>query len=85
MLEVQVHPAEFYRLLGYPRGKQPDGRAVELEQWVREWYAEHGRPWIHTQEERHEFLVAVSAGPELEKEAQRRWRDGLPYGASRRF
>lgn len=78
MLEVQVQPAEFYRLLGYPRGKRPEGRAVELEQSVREWYTGHGRPWMHTHEDRHEFLVAVSAGPELEEEAQRRWRDGLP-------
>jgi hypothetical protein len=78
MLEVQVQPAEFYRLLGYPRGKQPDGRAAELAAWVRDWYRAHGRPWIHKHEEGHEFLVAVSAGPELEEEAQRRWRDSLP-------
>ena len=78
MLEVQVQPAEYRRLLGYPRGKQPEGRAAELEAWAREWYSEHGRPWMHTREADHEFLVAVSAGPELEAEAQRRWRDSLP-------
>jgi hypothetical protein len=78
MLEVQVQPAEFYRLLGYPRGKQPEGRAAELAAWVREWYAKHGTPWIYSHEGQNEFLVAVSAGPELEHEAQRRWRDSLP-------
>jgi hypothetical protein len=78
MLEVQIQPAEFYRLLGYPRGKQPDGRAAELAEWAREWYRQYGRPWIHSREEGREFLVAESAGPELEEEAQRRWRDSLP-------
>jgi hypothetical protein len=78
MLDVQVQPAEYRRLLGYPRGKQPEGRAAELEAWARDWYAEHGRPWMHTREDDREFLVAVSAGPELEEEAQRRWRDSLP-------
>ena len=81
MLEVQVQPTEFHRLLGYPRGKQPEGRAAELAAWTRQWYAEHGRPWMHSREAQgseRAFVVAVSAGPELEAEAQRRWRDGLP-------
>jgi hypothetical protein len=78
MLEVHVQPAEYHRLLGYPRGKSPEGRAAELADWARDWYAQHGRPWMHTLEDGREFLVAVSAGPELEEEAQRRWRDSLP-------
>jgi hypothetical protein len=96
MLEVHVQDAEFHRLLGYPRGKQPEGRSAELAAWARAWYADHGRPWIHSREveilkleggaaallhhagAHRAFLSAVSAGPQLEEEAQRLWRDGRP-------
>jgi len=106
---VNVHPAEYTRLLGYPRGWTLDGRAQELGDEAREWYSRHGRPWTYARgvegirihdgavvvdgvrfnsnrlsttlaaagAER-AFLVAVSAGPELEEEAQVRWRDGKP-------
>ena len=106
---VAVQPAEYIRLLGYPRGWILEGRAQELADWARDWYAEHGRPWtyargvdaIRIDDEAvfldgvrfnsarlrttlaeagadRAFLVAVSAGPELEEEAQVRWRDGKP-------
>jgi hypothetical protein len=106
---VNVQPAEYSRLLGYPRGWTLDGRAQELGDWARDWYSHHGRPWtyargvggIHISDgavvidglrfNSHRlsttlaaagadraFLVAVSAGPELEEEAQVRWRDGKP-------
>jgi len=47
---VPVPEAEFLRLLGYPRGHQPDGRVHELMQWARAWFAAHGRPWMHGRE-----------------------------------
>jgi hypothetical protein len=106
---VAVQPAEYIRLLGYPRGWVLDGRALELSDWARDWYAQHGRPWTYARGASgirvdaaavvvdgvrfksarlratfaeagadRAFLVAVSAGPELEEEAQRRWRDGKP-------
>jgi hypothetical protein len=106
---VDVHPAEYTRLLGYPRGWSLDGRAQELGDEAREWYFRHGRPWIYGRGVEgiriHDgavvvdgvrfnssrlstmlaaagadraFLVGVSAGPELEEEAQVRWRDGKP-------
>jgi hypothetical protein len=106
---VAVEEAEYVRLLGYPRGWALEGRARELADWAREWYAQHGRPWAYAREsdqlrigdgaivvEGVRFgssrlvstlseagadrvvLVAVSAGPELEDEAQIRWRDGKP-------
>jgi hypothetical protein len=106
---VAVQAAEYTRLLGYPRGWTLEGRAQELGDWARDWYAQHGRPWTYARgvdqvridegtveldgvrfhssrlkatlteagAER-AFLVAVSAGPELEEEAQIRWRDGKP-------
>lgn len=48
--EVQVAEAEYLRLLGYPRGHELTGRAAELAAWTREWYAQHGRPWIYARE-----------------------------------
>src|ERR1035438_8139328 len=104
--EVEVEPAEYQRLLGYPRGVVLQGRSRELADWAREWYAEYGRPWIYAREvgsvvmdgatvdiegvrvhsgalvRRFEqaadvaVLAAVSAGPEIEREAQRLWRGG---------
>jgi hypothetical protein len=81
-----------------------DGRAQELADWARRWYAAHGRPWVrahqietvestagttrldgvsfssrrlHRMFDRagaHAAVVAaVSAGPELEREARRLW------------
>jgi hypothetical protein len=106
---VNVDPAEYTRLLGYPRGWTLDGRAQELADEAREWYSRHGRPWTYARGvggiRIHEgavvvdgvrfnsnrlsttltaagadraFVAAVSAGPELEQEAQIRWRDGKP-------
>lgn len=107
--EIRVQPAEYQRLLGYPRDYAMDGRALELADDARHWYATHGRPWIYARSsveltldgdavvidgERFTsarlsttlrsanahavVLVAVSAGPELEAEAQRRWTDDKP-------
>ena len=40
--EVNVLPEEYVRLLGYPRGWVLEGRARELADWARDWYA---REW----------------------------------------
>ena len=45
--DVRVADAEYARLLGYPRGWQFEGRAAELVAWARDWYREHGRPWLY--------------------------------------
>jgi len=101
---VTVDTAEYVRLLGFPRGHVMAGRALELAEWARTWYAGHGRPWVYAQEvaslsvspglvrmgetvfrsprlERvlrdagahGAVLVAVSAGPELERAAHEAW------------
>jgi hypothetical protein len=44
---VYVAPAEYYRLLGYPRDAELSERAAELAEWAREWYEAHGNPWIY--------------------------------------
>jgi hypothetical protein len=107
--DVNVQPAEYKRLLGYPPDHTLDGRARELIDWARTWYAKHGRPWVYARHaEQIQFengsvsiegaaftssrlqstllqaqahaavMVAVSAGPELEQEAQRLWREEKP-------
>ena len=40
--DINVQPAEYKRLLGFPRERVLDGRARELAEWARGWYAEHG-------------------------------------------
>src|ERR1022692_2973100 len=106
---IDVDPAEYRRLLGYPRHHEMSDRAQELVAATQEVYRQHGRPWIYlrpadrievrneaicidgtpftsrrlsamlTQAEAHgAFLVAVSAGPEAEEEAHRRWLDEKP-------
>lgn len=47
---VRVDPAEYTRLLGYPRGHRLEGRAAALAAEAEAWYAEHGRPWIFARE-----------------------------------
>jgi hypothetical protein len=107
--DVRVLTEEYVRLLGFPRGWELRGRARELAEWARDWYAEHGRPWVFSREAASlevdsdtmhlegvpftssrlsktlrdagahaAMLAAVSAGPELEAEAQRLWLDGKP-------
>ena len=107
--DVNVQPAEYLRLLGYPRNHQLSDRALELIEHSRDWYADHGSPWVYARhsemveitsdsifidgesfrsqglqfslqqsEAAGVFLVAVSAGSEIELEAQKRWRDEKP-------
>jgi hypothetical protein len=47
---VQVAPAEYHRLLGYPRGHVVSQRARELADWAGEWYRQHGRPWVYARQ-----------------------------------
>lgn len=47
---VEVAAQEYARLLGYPRGHVLEGRARELAEWARGWYAEHGRPWLYARQ-----------------------------------
>jgi hypothetical protein len=47
---VQVEPAEYLRLLGYPRGYVVGERSRELADEARQWYGRHGRPWIYARQ-----------------------------------
>lgn len=48
--DVQVDPAEYLRLLGYPRDHAIGERAQELADAAREWYRQHGRPWLYARQ-----------------------------------
>jgi hypothetical protein len=48
--EVNVLPEEYARLLGYPRGWVLEGRARELADEARAWYAKNGRPWVYARQ-----------------------------------
>jgi hypothetical protein len=50
LAELNVQPEEYVRLLGYPRGWVLEGRALELADWARDWYAENGRPWFYARQ-----------------------------------
>ena len=43
--DVDVQPAEYQRLLGYPRDGAISDRALELGEWARDWYAQE-RPAV---------------------------------------
>src|ERR1017187_7957757 len=45
--DVRVDPAEYRRLLGYPRDHAMSERAQELADATRQWYRQHGRPWFY--------------------------------------
>ena len=60
--DVQVLPEEYVRLLGFPRGWVLEGRARELAEWARAWYAENGRPWIYARQAESLELAGQSVG-----------------------
>jgi hypothetical protein len=70
--DMNVQPAEYIRLLGYPRGWVLEGRARELADWARAWYAKHGRPWVYAR--RAESLALVDDSIQIE---------GVPFTSSR--
>ena len=70
--DVHVQPVEYQRLLGYPRDWVVGQRARELVDWAREWYAQHGRPWVYAREV--DAVEITDAGITL---------DGVSFGSTR--
>lgn len=48
--DLNVQHEEYIRLLGYPRGWELEGRALELANWARDWYSKNGRPWCYARQ-----------------------------------
>jgi hypothetical protein len=57
--DVDIQPAEYNRLLGYPPGWALEGRAQELADMAADWFAKNGRPWVYARE-----AESLHAGPE---------------------
>jgi hypothetical protein len=55
--DTNVLPAEYLRLLGYPREWRIEGRAAELAEAARAWYTKHGKPWVYAREAEHVALT----------------------------
>jgi hypothetical protein len=53
---IDIHPdsnvqePEYARLLGYPSHHPLEGRARELADACRQWYAQNGKPWIYARQ-----------------------------------
>ncbi len=47
---VEVADSEYRRLLGYPRHRELEDRALELANGAREWFSKNARPWICARE-----------------------------------
>jgi hypothetical protein len=69
---VEVDPAEYRRLLGYPRDHQMSERAQELADAARQWYRQHGRPWFYARQV-----------DRLDLEDGRVRIEGVPFGSPR--
>jgi hypothetical protein len=48
--DCQVQESEYKRLLGYPGRHALEGRAREIAEATRQWYAQQGRPWIYARQ-----------------------------------
>jgi hypothetical protein len=49
-IQVEIQESEYCRLLGYPPGHKLKGRARELFELAKQWYAVNGNPWIYANE-----------------------------------
>lgn len=48
--DINVQPAEYKRLLGFPREYVMSGKVRERAEWARTWYATHAKPWVYARE-----------------------------------
>jgi hypothetical protein len=70
--DVNVSTAEYTRLLGFPRDWVLEGRALELADWARAWYAGNGRPWVYARQAESLEIVGDSI-----------LIDGMPFASKR--
>lgn len=70
--DVNVQPAEYKRLLGYPREWVLRDRARELADWARDWYTRYGHPWVYAHE-----------ADDLRTDARAIEINGVPFASAR--
>ena len=65
--DCDVPEAEYVRLLGLPRGHALTERMRELADGARDWFRQHGRPWIYAREadpiQRHDSHFTINGTP----------------------
>ena len=61
--DTNVQPAEFKRLLGFPRERVLEERPRELAEWARAWYGKHGRPWVYARQAQSLSIINGSRTP----------------------
>jgi hypothetical protein len=61
---VDIQPAEYNRLLGYPPGWTFEGRAQELADMAACWFVKNGRPWVYARQA--ESLQAVNGSIQID-------------------
>jgi hypothetical protein len=74
---VNVQLEEYVRLLGYPRGYELEGRALELACQACEWYGQHGRPWVYARQAETFALDSTSICVERERFTSTRLKSTL--------
>ena len=48
--DAQVDDREYITAARFSPRPRLEGRALELAQWARTWYAAHGRPWVYARQ-----------------------------------
>src|SRR4051812_41447105 len=64
--DTNVQQVEYKRLLGFPREHVLEDRSRDLAEWARQWYAEHGKPWVYARQA--ESLEVTNGSIRIESE-----------------
>ncbi|HZM06122.1 MAG TPA: hypothetical protein VFC44_24230 [Candidatus Saccharimonadales bacterium] len=73
---LAVQESEYKRLLGYPPHYTLEERSRKLAESARQWYAEHGRPWIYARETEARRVAGFSS-----RQLHDQFRDAEVHGA----
>ena len=73
-----VEEREYARLLGYPWGTSLEGDVRQLAVEAAEWYEQHARPRVYcvSPADAAYTVTAITAGREVDAEADRLWNAG---------
>ena len=91
--KVDVDDRVFKRFLRFPVAREFEGAVGENAAWARNWYTQHGRPWLVTIEANETIqhlssdlwpeaprlgVIIASAGAEAELAAAEHWKNNEP-------
>ena len=75
--DFDVLESEYHRLLGFPKEYEATGRVLQLTEWARQWYGDHGRPWWYARQADNIAFTRGGVSVEGTTFASRRMRDLL--------